>query len=201
MKTNQFMMASLLTVTAGVAAQVVAPSQAQAAKKQTEAFKKALFQFNFPARTKDAHGNYIMGHLYLDVIQGSSYVPNFPNLLKAEMEGNFYFEADVATEPIANGQKAKYTQYLAGADDRALFDLIDSTKDTGHTYQVYDCSSTNNCSDSGFTVNFNKGQVSMSFETPEYSDIEVLVTSELAGGQTKTEWSKSAYEMKATRIK
>lgn len=174
-------MASVLTLTAGMATTITFPEYALAKSthrieaKYAQEFKLML---NAPARYTDSNGNVIFGHIFLKLDQ-TAVTPKDMNQLQGEMGGYFYFESDQAKDWNGTGDLFKMWVPLVGDDGESLLDMVDKTKFGGRTYQIYGCNSTiSSCTSATYKITFGaKGEKSkpifMDFQLPEDLNIEV----------------------------
>lgn len=147
MKAN--MMASILTLTAGLATQVAFPTVALAKSTQSQpSFAKDFTLKSDLVRVKQDGSTYV-GYVNLRVYQ-ENYKPEDLNQLNAEMTGSLGFSAQDEQNYIS----------LAGGDDEILFDLVN--KGETNTYQVYGCSSTlTGCVGSALQISFKGPEVTL----------------------------------------
>lgn len=197
------MMAGLLTMTASLATQVIAPNYAMAATKKVEKkwADEVLLMSSLPVRFTDTQGKVSMGHVYLDVTQDAM-KPDYPNRLVGEMQATFYFMSDEKDSQYYNGEKANTYQYIAGDDGLVLLDLINHSKEEGNTYQVYGCNSTKTaCSIEKYTLTVKDAVASMYLEFSKESGLEVLVSKyDDKGVVVGAEWSNQAYDVSTVQL-
>lgn len=196
---NELMMAGLLTLTAGMVSQVVAPTYAQASAGRIEnkLAKSFLVKVLTPARFTTTEGRVSIGHIYINV-QQEKVVPGYPNLLKGEMKGYFYFESDENDYAYTNGEMTK-TNFGIGSDGDVLLDMVNQSKENGNTYQIYTCSSTmSSCNQESYflEVKGDKAAAYLTFEKD--SSLELLVPKKNEKGETVQVWSKEAYGLETS---
>lgn len=187
-------MASILTLTAGMASTISFPEYALArsnGKIEDHFAKKFNLMTNAPARYTDNTGRLIQGRIFMKLDQ-TPFTPAGQNQLNGEMSGYLFFQSDDNTEVSTHGEKYKTFVSLVGDDGEALLDLIDKTPENGRKYQVYGCNSTKTyCNHSDFNVIFggseDNEQVSLEFSLPEDYQIEILTP--------QTSWNQEAGKM------
>lgn len=171
-------MASILTVTAGMASTVSFPhyALAQSTYKAEKYFEqKFRLQLDVPARYKNHDGTYIAGRIYLEIEQ-KRLTPSEQNQIHGEMTGYLYFESDDYTNTWGD-RKYKTSVPLMGDDGFGLLDLIHKDKENGRTYQLYGCNSTLTYCDATTTEVFFRTDdlVKMNLDIPQDLGIEVEV--------------------------
>lgn len=192
-------MASLLTLTAGMASTVTFPQYALARSSQQLAEKAFAKEFRLkldvPARYTDDKGNVISGHIYLSVEQ-SRLTPRDQNQLHGEMTGVLIFESDDYTSEY-NGRQFKTTMALTGDDGEVLLDLVNKDKKDGNSYQIYGCNSTKTyCEFEQYNVSFGSdSQVTMDLKIRDYRQVEIYVDT-----QDGKAWQREAYGLHMTPV-
>ncbi|MDG0815329.1 hypothetical protein [Bdellovibrio svalbardensis] len=203
-------MASVLTLTAGMASTISFPQYAlaksthQAEKSYAKQFTLAL---NAPARYTDQDGKVIPGRIKISLDQ-TPFTPHFQNQLHGEMSGNLYFESDAYTSEY-NGQKYKTVRSLIGDDGEALIDLVNRSATGGNEYRIYGCNSTlTSCDFSQFSMSFGGSRrdhlVEMSLTLSAEDRIEILAPQYVWNEKTQKmestlQWSLSATSLEMVR--
>lgn len=174
-------MASVLTLTAGMASTMTFPEYALAKSthrieaKYAQEFKLML---NAPARYTDDDGNVISGHIFLKLDQ-TAVTPKHLNRLHGEMSGYLYFESDEAKDWYGTGNLHKKWVPLVGDDGESLLDLVDKSEQGGRVYQIYGCDSTiGYCEAATYKLTFDSKEegskpVQMEFNLPQDLKIEI----------------------------
>lgn len=206
---NEFM-ASVLTITAGMANTICVPNFAlaktthQAEKSYAKQFSLAL---NAPARFITPNGDVILGRIEISLDQ-TPFTPHFQNQLHGEMTGYLYFVSNDYTSEI-NGKKFKTIRSLIGDDGEALLDLVDRSSTNGREYRIYGCNSTlTSCEHSHYSINFGGSKrnhlVEMSLSFSIEDRIEVLAPQFIWNETTQKmesslQWSRSANSIEMVR--
>ncbi|MEK2646412.1 hypothetical protein [Bdellovibrio sp. BCCA] len=147
------LLASVLTLTAGMASTVSFPQQALARSTIVEQqFAKTFkLKLDLQARHTNDKGEVILGHIYL-YLQQEPMTPTYSNLLHGEMTGSLYFESDEYTHSYQDHQY-KTIVPLTGDDGEVLLDMTNKDKKNGNKYQIYGCNSTQTlCSADSYEV-------------------------------------------------
>lgn len=173
-------MASVLTLTAGMASAVSFPNYALArstGKIEKQYSRKFQLMSTVPARYTDGNGRVVQGHIFLKLDQ-TPFSPDGQNQLEGEMSGYFYFESDEAVNETRQGEKYKTWVSIVGDDGESLLDLTNRTTETGRTYQIYGCnSSLTYCNYEEYKVTFggtqNPQTISLQYTLPQDSRIEI----------------------------
>lgn len=204
-------MASILTLTAGVASTISFPqySLAQSAVLSESSFEQLFkLMLKLPARYTNANGELIQGHIFLNLDQ-TPFSPVQQNQLVGEMGGWFYFESD---EPAQTSSGKSYKLYipLVGDDGEVLVDLVNQSVSEGNRYQVYGCNSTLTlCEQESYSITFGTKEsvntIKMSLMIPEYLKIEVLAPTYKFNQKTKQletslVWSREALDVEMIHV-
>ncbi|WP_347356931.1 hypothetical protein [Bdellovibrio sp.] len=170
------LLASVLTLSAGMASVVAYPQQSLARSVIMEKDFADFFvlKSSFAARFTDEDGKVIQGHIYLSLTQ-RPFTPEYNNQLRGEMTGSLYFKSD---EPVSEVDGKKYYRYepLTGDDGEVLLDR--THKGETNDYQIYGCNSTmTQCEGSSFAVSFSGKNVNMQLSFAADQRFEILVQS------------------------
>ncbi|MGZ3771121.1 MAG: hypothetical protein ACXVCP_14210 [Bdellovibrio sp.] len=195
-------MASVLTLTAGMASTVSFPNYALArstGKIEKQYPKKFQLKSNLPARYTDDNGRVVQGHIYLKLDQ-TPFTPASQNQLEGEMSGYFYFESDEAINETRQGDKYKTFVSIVGDDGESLLDLVNKSTENGRTYQIYGCnSSLTSCNHEEFNITFggteHSSPILLNYYLPQDSRIEIYTPKQrwpTENGKVETyyEWDK-----------
>ncbi|WP_413290334.1 hypothetical protein [Bdellovibrio sp. HCB337] len=190
------LLASVLTLTAGMASTITFPQTALARSTTIEKqfAKNFVLKTQNPARMTEKDGTVIMGYIYLKLEQ-TPFTPEYQNRLHGEMTGRLYFESDDYTHEY-NGQKYKTAMDLAGDDGGVLLDLMDASEDNESTYQIYGCNSTRtHCLHEKYELFIGgKQKITMNLNLGS-QNIEILETY-----QQNQQWSSEAYSVPMTEV-
>lgn len=191
------LLASVLTLTAGMASTVAFPRTALAKSAVIEReFSKAFrLKSADKVRHTTADGQVVLGHLYLFIEQTPD-TPECNNKLHGEMTGYFYFESDDYTSDGA--RRFKTVVSLTGDDGEVLLDITHKSKDNGNTYQVYGCNSTRTmCSADSYVLSISQGKkVEMHLKFAASLKLEILQPSYNGGA----EWVTDTYSASMVEV-
>ncbi|WP_374079172.1 hypothetical protein [Bdellovibrio bacteriovorus] len=172
------LLASVLTLTAGMASTVTFPQTALAKSTVIEREFSQVFRLKSADKVRHTteNGQVVLGHIYLNLEQSPS-APEYNNQLRGEMTGSFYFESDDYTSEY-EGRQFKTIVTLTGDDGEVLLDLTHRSKNMGNKYQVYGCNSTRTmCSADSYELSISPGkQVEMQIKFAASLKLEMLRT-------------------------
>lgn len=168
------LLASVLTLSAGMAGMLTypQPSLARSAATEKDFAESFVVKSSFAARFTNEDGQVIPGHIYLSLTQ-QAFTPEYNNELHGEMTGTLYFKSD---DPVHEENGKKYYRYepLTGDDGEVLLDR--THKGETNDYQVFGCNSTmTRCEGSSFAVSFSGKDVSMQLTFAADQRLEILV--------------------------
>ena len=177
---NKNLFASILTVTAGLAAPMTytAPALAKSAVGGEAQLKEMYLKSKIPARYLGADGKIIEGFIHMQIQQHQMPIPG-KNLLTSEMIGSLYF----AGENVNMG--------LSGQDSTdVLLDLVHKDKQS-RKYEVYGCSTTlGYCEPENIQLSFNSNNtVELDFSFSAHSRVEIMMT----GAEGQTYWTRHGH--------
>lgn len=190
------LLASVLTLTAGMASTVSFPQTALAKSTivEKEFAKNFVLKSANKARYTDSEGKVVVGHLYLSIEQ-SPLTPDSQNQLRGEMTGVFYFESDEATEEY-DGVKYTTKIVLAGDDGEVLLDRTHKSRNENR-YSLYGCNSTlTYCSPENYELTLAPGKLA-TMNLQFSANIGIEVEEVWQGG---SQWSPYAYNAKMIEI-
>lgn len=178
---NKMMMASLLTLTAGLAEQALVPQYAMAESIQQvgKISNQKFFKLKNQVRYTSPEGQVSLGHIYLDIVADQQKVSS-PNQITGEFFGGLKFHSDTKDKTAGHGVKVNTTAAVLGDDGDVMLDLID---DSTHfkAYQIYGCNSTGQvCSSENAIIQVeNNSQYTMTINVDADSGLEFLTTNEV----------------------
>lgn len=184
------LLASVLTLSAGMASVVAFPqhSLARAAQIEKSLDKTFKMKSQFKVRHTDENGKIALGHIYLSLEQ-DSFTPEFNNQLHGEMTGSLVFVSDEAVESF-NGKLYKRYVALTGDDGEILLDRIHEGRT--NEYQVYGCNSTmTQCEGVSYAVSIAGDKVTMSVKFSADQKLEIYEQYDHYSG-----WDTSSRDMK-----
>ncbi|WII71465.1 hypothetical protein QJS83_13430 [Bdellovibrio sp. 22V] len=191
------LMASVLTLTAGMATTLSFPQTALAKSVviEKEFAKSFRLMAKNPVRYTADDGKVIVGRIYLSLEQ-TPFTPDYNNQLRGEMTGSFYFESDEYTSEY-NGRQYKTIVSLTGDDGEVLLDRTHKSA-TGNTYQLYGCNSTQtSCTADTYelTIEADK-KADLNLKFADELRLEILV--EYGNGQS--EWTKQTWQVPMVEV-
>lgn len=166
------LLASVLTLSAGMASIVAFPQHSLARAEQIEKSLAKSFKMKsqFKVRHTDENGKVALGHIYLSLEQGS-FTPEYNNELHGEMTGTLVFISDEAVDSF-DGKAYKRYVALTGDDGEILLDR--THKEDINQYQVYGCNSTmTQCEGASYAVSIAGAKVTMSVKFSADQKLEI----------------------------